>query len=370
MRIRELIFQDFRSFRGEHRISFVDPLTQIVRPVTVLAGTNGAGKTTILDTIEALLGLALAGDKTNELIVEARQTGLIRMVLEFSSIDLLEDDREPQTNPAKELTWIVHIVVGRWDMAPRNLKEEGLNVIYYLAGQRTPSFYLIEGLTRALQAENSNLNSGLLYFPHDRQLNVSRRGGPIQPPPDEGRRLLFRFSPDDRWEGSLEQLWVWQNYLDLEQGAQRHDHLKPFVKTAENLLGPDRPIIINKGRALAPAPWRDERGQEVKVRLDQLPSGEQQCLLLFGELARRRRPGVVIAIDEPEISLHPALQRLVVDQLRHFAREWDAQLILATHSPEVAGAVPAGESLDLDSYPTASLATVTPSPPSPSAPGR
>ena len=85
-----------------------------------------------------------------------------------------------------------------------------------------------------------------------------------------------------------------------------------------------------------------------QVRLDQLPSGEQQCLLLFGELARRRRPGAVIAIDEPEISLHPTLQRLVAHRLREFAREWDAQVILATHSLKVLRAVHESERINLD----------------------
>jgi len=52
MRVRELEFHNFRSFRGRRQISFVDPLTNDVRPVTVIAGTNGSGKTTILDTIQ------------------------------------------------------------------------------------------------------------------------------------------------------------------------------------------------------------------------------------------------------------------------------------------------------------------------------
>ena len=70
-------------------------------------------------------------------------------------------------------------------------------------------------------------------------------------------------------------------------------------------------------------------------------------LLLFGELARRRR-GAVLAIDEPEISLHPTLQRQVVHQLRQFAREWDMQVILATHSLEVLRAVHESERILLD----------------------
>ena len=82
MRIRELFFHDFRSFRGPHCVSFVDPLTDAVRPISVLAGTNGTGKTTILDTIEALLAFALDPDPPRELVREALETGLIRMTIE------------------------------------------------------------------------------------------------------------------------------------------------------------------------------------------------------------------------------------------------------------------------------------------------
>ena len=84
------------------------------------------------------------------------------------------------------------------------------------------------------------------------------------------------------------------------------------------------------------------------IQLDQLPSGEQQTLLLFGELARRRRPGVVIAIDEVENSLHPTLQRQVMGNLHAIAREWDAQVIVATHSLEVIHSVRGGAFINLD----------------------
>jgi len=53
-------------------------------------------------------------------------------------------------------------------------------------------------------------------------------------------------------------------------------------------------------------------------------------------------------IDEPEISLHPTLQRQVVHQLRRFARDWEMQVILATHSLEVLRAVHESERISLD----------------------
>ncbi len=81
MRIRELIFKDFRSFLGTHRISFVDPLTDTVRPVSILGGSNGMGKTTILDAIEALMGFVFSPGNPPNLVFEAQETGLICIAL-------------------------------------------------------------------------------------------------------------------------------------------------------------------------------------------------------------------------------------------------------------------------------------------------
>jgi predicted ATP-dependent endonuclease of OLD family len=74
---------------------------------------------------------------------------------------------------------------------------------------------------------------------------------------------------------------------------------------------------------------RPRLGDEIEPH--QLPSGQQQVLTLFGELARRLRPGAVIFIDEIELSLHPALQRAVLSHLRRLAREYDLQIVVTTH---------------------------------------
>ncbi|MEW5987962.1 MAG: AAA family ATPase [Chloroflexota bacterium] len=346
MRIREIVFRDFRSFRGEKRISFVDPLTDTVRPMTVIAGTNGSGKTTILDSIEALLKLVMGSEE--KLIHEAMQSGLIWLELELFAPDRLHT---ANAIPSESQ----HILAGRGDLVSAKLRENGLTMVLarYSGSVNVPLVtpFLVEELYDAvtkMYEDESKLYGGLLYLPYDRQMGVAK-GGPIQqPPPPKGPASLWitRLSPSDYWEGGLEQFWVWQNYLDLERG-ERRANLGRFVSTVERILGEGRPITVRDGRVTVPVAWK-QNGNTHLVRLDQLPSGEQQVLLLFGELARRRRPGAVIAIDEPEKSLHPSLQRLVVHQLRRIAQEWDAQVILATHSLEILRSVHESEIIFLD----------------------
>lgn len=349
MRIREIIFNNFRSFQGERRISFVDPLTNSVRPVSIIAGSNGSGKTTVLEAIKSLLAFVLEPDNPDDLVVEAWETGLICLALELFPTDVLPEGRGTHE--------ILHIAVGQRDLAPPSLEDTWPNLSGRLVRggvkgrsefhRSSPAETLFGSVSLMYQGQ-AEPRGGLLYFPHDRQLRPTTRG-PIELPPPKFQ-WNFKFSTTVEWKDSLEQHWVWQNYLDLEKGALERKNLKPFVSMVEDVLGEDRLITIKEGRALVPASWHTGNGEVAKVRLDQLPSGEQQCLLLFGELARRLRKGAVIAIDEIENSLHPTLQRLVMWNLRKLAREWDAQVIVATHSLEVIKTVRGGAFINLD-YP-------------------
>lgn len=361
MRIREILFKDFRAFRGERRITFTDPSTGVVRPVTVLAGSNGSGKTTILDTIEALLAFVLEPDNPSNLIMEAFETSLICMQIELSARELIAGNEQPGMFDSLDIDTpfnapsVLHIVVGRRDLAPRSPEREWPNLFCRLVqrGVQGPPFVRKNALAEKLRKSVSlmhqgkaELRGGLIYFPHNRQLGATR-GGPIEPPPEE-RAWRLHFSSSDRWQGSLEQLWVWQNYLDLERGSADHKHLTPFVASVQSILGKGRTILVREGRALVSPGWSVNGNSGSLIQLDQLPSGEQQTLLLFGELARRRRPGVVIAIDEVENSLHPTLQRQVMGNLHAIARDWDAQVIVATHSLEVIHSVRGGAFINLD----------------------
>ena len=58
-------------------------------------------------------------------------------------------------------------------------------------------------------------------------------------------------------------------------------------------------------------------------------------------------PGSVLLIDEPEISLHPTWQRGLVAALNNIISQYDAQVILATHSLEIATSVMPHEVINL-----------------------
>jgi predicted ATPase len=358
MRIREIFLHNLRSFRGDNRISFVDELTDEARSLTVIAGTNGSGKTTIFEAVEGLLSFFLIGNVTGNPQTQ-KLTSEILAANGFISLrlEICLDDQSPTEQSSPEH---IDLAIGHCDEVEKRwldstipdqrlfhfFKPVGADSARQIAQDRLQTF---RQRVQLMNHGEKALRDGLIYFPQGRHLWPQLQGGLIEPPA-QSADWLFHFQNHNQWQGSLEAFWVWQNYLDLEQWAKGvlSRHLQPFVQTVEAALGQGRKITINEGRVMVPVAWHQNGDEAPKVRLDQLPSGEQHCLLLLGELARRRRSGAVILIDEPETSLHPTMQRLLMHQLRKLAREWDSQLILATHSLEILRAAHHSQRIILD----------------------
>ncbi|MEM7533510.1 MAG: ATP-binding protein [Chloroflexota bacterium] len=350
MRIREVYLHNFRCFRGRHRISFVNPVTDTVYPVSVLAGANGTGKTTILEVIDISLTILISGVLDFLLALQISDDAYVHVILELSPDEMFIEHQESDLRDKHQLI----IAIGNQNLAPDSIQfdqwphralflhndEEDVHIEKY-------SHSIIKWREQVKEKnQTKQIEGGYVYFPQERQLS-NIISGAIEPPQI---RTFWGVAVriQQEWKNSLQQFWVWQNYLDLEAGNGSHSHFKSFVETVEDVLGPNRKISIKQGQVTIPTPWYNTNGVQERIGLNQLPSGEKQCLLLFGELARHRRKHSVIMIDEVESSLHPTLQRLVMHNLRKFAREWDAQIIVATHSREVIQSVRGGAFILLD----------------------
>lgn len=78
----------------------------------------------------------------------------------------------------------------------------------------------------------------------------------------------------------------------------------------------------------------DFRGEALQP--DDLSSGEQHELVLIYELLFKTKPNSLLLIDEPEISLHIAWQKHVLPDLKQIISLAPMDVILATHSPQLA----------------------------------
>lgn len=79
--------------------------------------------------------------------------------------------------------------------------------------------------------------------------------------------------------------------------------------------------------------------QNSKIGINELSSGEQEIISKAFELYLSDIKNSIILIDEPESSLHPNWQMLITQIYQRFAEANDNQIILATHSPHIVGAV-------------------------------
>ncbi|XXY48619.1 ATP-binding protein [Sorangium sp. So ce269] len=344
MRVKRLEIHDLRRFRGKHVLDFTDPVTGDARDRVVLVGSNGSGKTTVFDVIEAMLAFVVDPERPAPILDEA---GLVALTLEQPLSDLAQGLQYPQLivygKKSSRFEGDVHAPGGTVYLktndgdAARRWSENN-----YTESLRSHAQQVEQGKAKPL--------GGLIYFPHDRELRPVR-GGTIEPPPEDNQ-WISRYSPTNQWTGSLEQLWVWQNYLDLERKSRGEaaGELAGSVALLQEALGSGRKVFVREGRVRVTAPWNDVSGKPAEVMLDQLPSGERQCVMLLGEIARRKRQHGVLFIDEPEISMHPTLQRQLLSQLRRVARLLEMQVFLATHSPEIVRSVPSAEVKSLD-YP-------------------
>ncbi|MCA9651760.1 MAG: AAA family ATPase [Myxococcales bacterium] len=337
MKVRELRLRHFRNVKEHLRsVAFADESTGLVRPLTILVGSNGSGKSSVFEVVEGLLSFALDMVEDRPVTHALREHGYAAIQLEF-------DERAPDPLPSG--LWIA---LGRKDRAPNGYDELGRQICHLEQRGGPGKPWVRQGGRAALNRWVGSMirgeepsRGGLLHFPHNRWIEHEQRGA-IEPP-SQTPQWLFHFDPTGHWHGSLSQLWVWQNYLDLEQQRDGRDNLAPFVEVIEEILGEDQRIRIREGHVRIVRPrYQDE------VEPHQLPSGQQQILTLFGEIVRRLRPGAVVLIDEIELSLHPALQRAVLAHLRRLAQAYDLQVVVTTHSMEIVAAAAAHEVVNLD----------------------
>ena len=97
--------------------------------------------------------------------------------------------------------------------------------------------------------------------------------------------------------------------------------LHKFIEKKEFILGPEGKLLVKI------------RDTDQELGIEQLSSGEKQLLILLTEtLLQENQPFIFIA-DEPELSLHIEWQEKLLAAIRSLNN--NAQLIMATHSPEI-----------------------------------
>lgn len=151
---------------------------------------------------------------------------------------------------------------------------------------------------------------------------------------------LARFLEERKDSGDIAHaLTVLSAYVEtLESGAAERELVATRLRTFERLVSEffiDKRIEIRPRTGFAII---TNRGEELSEA--QLSSGEYHLLYLMVSALVTQRRGTVIAIDEPEMSMHVKWQRRLISALTECASNAEPQFIFATHSPDIAAEYP------------------------------
>ncbi|MDR1919446.1 MAG: AAA family ATPase [Tannerellaceae bacterium] len=138
------------------------------------------------------------------------------------------------------------------------------------------------------------------------------------------------------YDDKSENLRVLSIYLDdSHQKVAVFDELLNKIELFTDILNQKRfthkAIQINKENGFM---FISDRNNTA-LSLTDLSSGEQHEVVLLYELLFRVKPGTIVLVDEPEISLHVSWQQEFINDLIKISKMQQIRFIVATHSPTI-----------------------------------
>lgn len=368
MHVRRLHIQNFRAIKNLP-LSFEDAMGRI-KPVTVFAGPNGCGKTSILFAIvQALRGALHAripdvplpsdddlhrGDASGRLPVTAR----VDLELSYESEELdairrvFDDTRSLREQAGKMGLKPPELSTGRlklrWQYPPRVLVDGSLASPFELWSQPEFGAVWLNGPSAAWRGWRNRLLRtmtdmypiGMLtVFPQDRDRRWGIDVDDNDDSSDIGERTLGPLGPkngqhdDPTVAEALRRLGEWAHGQGLPEGDDRRNWESQLQESFRRICAPKE----YKGYWLdhpryGETPLLEDDGKEYPFR--SAASGE---LVILHYLTKFTFPRPVhnslILIDEPELHLHPRWIRQLYRALPLMGS--NNQFLLVTHSPEL-----------------------------------
>jgi predicted ATPase len=322
---------DHLTIRGYRRLFDVD-LT--MKPFSVLIGTNGSGKTSFLEVLSLL-----AASCNAQLSAKISDLGGIGDILTRDKATAIEidissplEDQEPlqysvRIEPRGQGYWIPREALAqeRGRPAPfKHIEVRNENVHYFDTEESKlvrPS-WAFDPLETALAQvpkmfrEPEEFRRTLAGTAFYASLNVAPKS-PVRLP----QQMRPASLPGSQGEDLVPCL-----YSLRENDPERFEILEDTLSSAfpdfERLAFP--PVAAG----MLSMTWKDKNYSR-PMYMHQLSEGTLRFLWLVALLGSRDLPPITL-LDEPEVSLHPELQSLVVKLMREASAR--SQIIVATHS--------------------------------------
>jgi predicted ATP-binding protein involved in virulence len=123
---------------------------------------------------------------------------------------------------------------------------------------------------------------------------------------------------------------------DTEKKLKVFDDISKKIEVFSSVLN-KREFVFKKLEISPDFGFRFITEEGNTLSLTDLSSGEQQEVVLLYELLFRVTPDSLVLLDEPEISLHVAWQKEVLNDLLEIINIRKIKIITATHSPQIIG---------------------------------
>ncbi|MFJ7106629.1 AAA family ATPase [Pseudomonas sp. NPDC098740] len=158
---------------------------------------------------------------------------------------------------------------------------------------------------------------------------------------DEAFKVFFSGSHAEMKEKhftAIESFLRTQDIVDMSLKAEEktldiYSEINQFTSTLKEFI-PDKSFSISSGELKVAS----TEGKCEEIPIPKLSSGEKQLIILLAEALLQRGRHYVYLADEPELSLHIDWQRKILPAIKQLNQ--NAQIIAATHSPEVASKYP------------------------------
>jgi predicted ATP-binding protein involved in virulence len=298
MRIKQLGLKNYR------RIKNLELNFDSNQPFAVLVGINGAGKSSILDCI-------------NDLV---RSYGLIAINNPLKSIFEDRDIRIGESSTCSSVLAVFDDTEINWGV--EKVRKEEVSII--------------ENISNNFHQYKLNSFVSVYYTAYRRAIDIQSISN--SPRFSLSDNVIINFQGFSSWFQNLEnqenetRLSTDINYRDVKLEAAR--------QAIYSMLGEGFSHLLMK-RAIYQITIQKD-GQEIE--LSWLSDGEKNLLALASDLARRLAvtyPGSLnplheaglVLIDEIELHLHPAWQRIIIQRLTQTFP--GCQFIVTTHSPQV-----------------------------------
>jgi len=381
MKIKKLILENFRGYKAKTEFSFE-------RDITTIIGENDVGKSTILEAMDIFFNDGQANNKiSKDDISKGQERSKVRIGLVFTDLpgEVVVDAQFPTTlqdefllNQDGDLE--VHKFYGASGLAEVKLicqhpKNEKLKDLLSL---------VIEKLKEKAE--------GLSGF--DARISSSIRQA-IRKSEDIGELETIELSvykKDKEEKTGAKEIWdKLQNYLPIyalfqsdrknqEKDSEVQDPMKVAIKQilekeeikaklkevkdeVEKIANQVASLTIEKLNEMNPLvaktlipkftepKWTSafdfSIASDEDISMNKRGSGVRRLILLNffrAEVERKKKEKnagtVIYAFEEPETSQHPNHQKKLIEAFIELGKESDVQVILTTHSPEIAKILP------------------------------